>query len=244
MLSWSLWSICHIFSLSLLSNRAMHLPWDYSKSNCVRRYIAPLLLCTSLNSWPVPQIQQQTSLIKEKSETIRLQQIQLEEQQAKIQEQANKMAEHEATISEVKKNIEEWDQKFSDLVSEVIRAKEDILSKTATSPLDVTRQLLHSNIKPRTAKVIPTPSFLELERKRKLESKSEVPSKLSRSTAEITITTNNISKNVTRSSARVASRKELGPLFTTFDMILTPSATRKRKMTDGRTEIAKSSKQV
>lgn len=165
--------------------------------------------------------------------------------------------------------MDEWDQKFSDLTAELIRAREDLISKSVPPtvpappfPRPISPKFMKSNIRPRTA----LPKFyeiprMELERKRKASSFSEIPYKMSRSVTSTSMSsdicnkineniTSNISKNITDSLAKAGdnnteakekgfiSRKGgLGPfLSSSIEMLLKAPInsikSRKRKMSE------------
>lgn len=119
--------------------------------------------------------------VKRQSLKLKTQAIKIHEQERRIQEQSTKIAEQESTIADLRKHMDEWEQKFSDLTAEV-RAKDDHHSSKSLIP--TTSKFHLSNIKPRRAQVLPK-SFsaihAELERKRKCASPFEVPPKLARS---------------------------------------------------------------
>lgn len=104
-----------------------------------------------------------------------------------MQAQNIKIQEQESSIADLKKHMDEWDQKFSDLTGELNRAREDIAAKSSipstpeTSTSSSPPKFYKSNIKPRMAQLIPTCAIrYELDRKRKSNMNAEVPLKLSR----------------------------------------------------------------
>ncbi|XP_019870813.1 F-box only protein 28 [Aethina tumida] len=134
---------------------------------------------------------------KLRKQNIRLkaQSLKIREQERKIQEQNTKIQEQEATLADIKKHIDEWDQKYADLTTELVRARDDILLKASTAykfQSTVAQSTLHStptvkhhksNIKPRTTQILPksyASLLLDLERKRKSNLLPEIPVKLSR----------------------------------------------------------------
>lgn len=133
--------------------------------------------------------------IKKQNGRIKAQSSQIRDQERKIQEQNTKIQDQETVIADLKKHMDEWDQKFSDLTSELIRAREElstILPNATTSKFSPPTphitvpppKIFKSNIKPRTAQVLPPISSLlpyDVERKRKASSALDIPSKLSRS---------------------------------------------------------------
>lgn len=198
----------------------------------------------------VTQLKQQNKLLKEKLQKIRAQEQKMFEQNVKIQEQ-------ESSIADLKKHMDEWNQKFSDLTSEVIRAREDITCKTqpSSSYKPILPKFLKSNIKPRVAQILPrsySSPHAEMERKRKLDSVSEIPPKMSKpmlDSIEDNICnkiseniTKNISKNITNDTAKsdvqnLGCKSGLGPfLSNSIEMILkmpiNSIKSRKRKMTE------------
>lgn len=96
----------------------------------------------------------------------------------------------------MKKHIEEWDQKFSDLTSELVRAREEITSKlsnqagqkfTPPSPSTSPTKFFRSNIKPRVAQILPLCSLppFDQERKRKSNLSFDLGSKIPKISDEI-----------------------------------------------------------
>lgn len=123
------------------------------------------------------QIKRQAKMLREKT-------LKIKDQERKLQEQATKLQEQETSIADLKKHVEEWDQKFSELTTEVIRAREDSSTNLST--------LTKCNIKPRTglSKFFEIPQ-VDLERKRKAMIVSEIPHKMPR-----TFTTSSISDDI------------------------------------------------
>lgn len=133
---------------------------------------------------------------------LKAQAIKIREQERKIQEHTAKMHEQEATIADLRKHIDEWEQRFSDLTAEV-RAKDDHMNKTAggLAPPPPLSSIIPSpkyhhlpNIKPRKAQVLPPKAFsvmhAELERKRKGPSPLEIPNKMPRNVGNIDLVSN------------------------------------------------------
>lgn len=130
--------------------------------------------------------------VKRQSLKLKSQAIKIREHERKIQEQTAKIQDQETTIADLRKHMDEWEQKFSDLTAEV-RAKDDhhMTKNNHSSQIPALPSLIPpsskfhlSNIKPRKAQVLPkvfAPIHVELERKRKCSSPFEVPSKLARS---------------------------------------------------------------
>lgn len=94
----------------------------------------------------------------------------LKEQERKIQEQNTKIQEQETTLADIKKHIDEWDQKYTDLTTELVRARDEILaatvsgvppsqrpstSSTEASPVASPPKIFRTNIKPRMAQILP-----------------------------------------------------------------------------------------
>lgn len=105
---------------------------------------------------------------------MKIQSVKLREQERKIQEQSAKIQDQENSIADMKKHIEEWDQKFSDLTAELVRAREEIMAKIPNQadknlPAPSTSKIYRTNIKPRTAQILPLCTLppLDQERKRK-----------------------------------------------------------------------------
>lgn len=121
-----------------------------------------------------------------------MQSAKLREQERKLQELTMKIQEQESSVADLKKHVDEWDQKFSDLTGELTRAREDIGTKSSIPPAPKTStsspppKFYKSNIRPRMAQILPSISAIryELERKRKTNVNSEVPSKMSRSSTD------------------------------------------------------------
>nr|XP_023026576.1 F-box only protein 28 [Leptinotarsa decemlineata] len=110
----------------------------------------------------------------------------IREQEKKIQEQNTKIQEQEATLADIKKHMDDWDQKYKDLTTELVRARDDILSATshrlnpdAQTPPSPPK-LYKTNIKPRVTHILPK-SYLglqmDLDRKRKSNLLPEIPLK-------------------------------------------------------------------
>lgn len=156
------------------------------------------------------------------------------------------------TINDIKKHIHEWDQKFSDLSSEVFRAREDVVSTSApTKPVEPSPRRLRSNAPAKSPRILP---IVEFERKRKFECKSDVvPSKFSRTASDqmqqsisnkiSESITKNISSKILKSMAKKTAAQSrirgrfINPLASSrIDVLLkTPLScirTRKRKMID------------
>lgn len=127
------------------------------------------------------QVKRHSKLIREKS-------IKIREQERKLQEQVAKIEQQETSIADLKKHVDEWDQKFSDLTAELIRAREDLISKSVPPP--VISPLPRSEIITRPTRVKPRSALpkyfnlprMELERKRKNEPFSDIPYKMPRVT--------------------------------------------------------------
>lgn len=137
-------------------------------------------------------IQKLLKKVKHQNLRIKMQSAKIREQERKLQEQNVKIQEQETSMADLKKHMDEWDQKFADLTGELTRAREDIGTKSSISPAPKTTTTAHSstppkfyksNIRPRMAQILPSISAIhfELERKRKSNLASEVPTKLSRS---------------------------------------------------------------
>lgn len=98
-------------------------------------------------------------------------------------------------MTDIKKHIDEWEQKYKDFTTELIRARDDILHKASTTagpmlsppmPSSSSSQSppFRSNIKPRTAAILPKNYLgLDLERKRKSTINLDVPLKRNRSSS-------------------------------------------------------------
>lgn len=126
---------------------------------------------------------------------LKSQSVRIREQERKIREQNAKIQEQETILTDIKKHIDEWDQKYTDLTSELVRARDDILSAAASvqrtpSQTTSTSKTYKSNIKPRMAHILPKNytnmlSF-DMERKRKPISNllPEIPLKRNRNLNE------------------------------------------------------------
>lgn len=100
---------------------------------------------------------------------LKIQSRKLKEQERKIQEQNNKIQVQESTLADIKKHIDEWDQRYTDLTAGLVRARDEILAAAVaaseksstsaaaqTSPLTLSPPKVHrSNIKPRMAHILP-----------------------------------------------------------------------------------------
>lgn len=119
---------------------------------------------------------------------LKAQSLKIKEQERKIQEQNTKIMEQESTLADIKKHIDEWDQKYTDLTTELVRARDDILSATSHSPPSNSAQtpppkFYKSNIKPRTTHILPKNYMalqFDLDRKRKSNLLPEIPVKRNR----------------------------------------------------------------
>lgn len=135
-----------------------------------------------------------------------------------------KVQDQEASVADLKKHMDEWDQKFADLTGELNRAREDIGTKSSIPTATKAATAVHSttppkfyksNIRPRMAQILPSISAIhfDLERKRKSNLTSEVPSKLSRSseTSEDPsdkVNESNIVKSIKEKLDEIDSREE------------------------------------
>lgn len=103
---------------------------------------------------------------------LRTQSLKLKEQERKIHEQNTKIQEQEGTLADIKKHIDEWDQKYTDLTTELVRARDEILAatvaaaatpqrpSTSTSSSEINSsptspKFFRTNIKPRIAHILP-----------------------------------------------------------------------------------------
>ncbi|XP_018333180.1 F-box only protein 28 isoform X6 [Agrilus planipennis] len=154
--------------------------------------------------------------IKTQNSRIKAQTNKLKEQEKKIQEQTVKIQETEAVIGEMKRHMGEWEEKFSDLTADLVRAREELVAKSRLSPIPPshpisttvpTSRSYTGHILPRTG--LPrTPTILlhHGDRKRKSPEGVETPPcKLPKNISKDICDkiskniTNNISKNVTGS---------------------------------------------
>ncbi|VEN48494.1 unnamed protein product [Callosobruchus maculatus] len=133
--------------------------------------------------------------LKRQNVRLKAQAFKIREQERKIQEQTTKIQEQEGSLADIKKHIDEWDQKYKDLTSDLIRAKDDILSAMAHSRPSTSNALpsssppksYKSNIRPRMSHILPRSCIgfqLDLERKRKSNLLPEIPVKRSRDREE------------------------------------------------------------
>lgn len=116
---------------------------------------------------------------------LKAQSLKIKEQERKIQEQNTKIVEQETTLADIKKHIDEWDQKYTDLTTELVRARDDILSATSHSSPSSSVQtsppkFYKTNIKPRMAHILPKALQFDLDRKRKSNLLPEIPLKRNR----------------------------------------------------------------
>lgn len=136
--------------------------------------------------------------LKRQNMRLKVQSHKLKEQERKIQEQNTKILEQETTLADIKKHIDEWDQKYNDLTTELVRARDEILAATvATSPTSPRPsasssaqgssamsppKCFRTNIKPRMAHILPKGFNLNLdvERKRKSNLLPDIPVKRNR----------------------------------------------------------------
>lgn len=111
----------------------------------------------------------------------------IKQQEQKLSEQNTKIQEQEAALADIRKHIDEWDQKLTDLTTELIRARDDIVAaatqkNTSSSPstLPSPPKIFKSNIKPRAAHILPKnyiSIYLDPYRKRKSNLLPEIPLK-------------------------------------------------------------------
>lgn len=98
-------------------------------------------------------------------------------------------------MAEMKKHMDEWDQKFSDLTGELTRARDDLGSKSASSASETTASFFKTNIRPRMAQIRPPLHYsgsggahvllsCDLERKRKSDASPDVPMKIFKNCTE------------------------------------------------------------
>lgn len=131
------------------------------------------------------------SKLRKQNIKLRVQASKLREQERKLQQQTAKISEQDAALTDIKKHIDEWEQKYKDFTTELIRARDDILHKAGPMlsppmPCSSSSQSppFRSNIKPRTAAVLPKNYLgLDLERKRKSTINLDVPLKRNRSSS-------------------------------------------------------------
>lgn len=151
---------------------------------------------------------------------------------------------------DIKKHLEEWDQKYKDLTTELFRARDDDIllkttstSKSSTVPSSGTLtspRFFKSAIKPRMAQILPKTYYnfhLDLERKRKSDLLPEIPVKLSKnSDLEQAVTIRQPigdSKESKRKLDAKQTRRDLGILIgNLIKNPLTSIQSRKRKMAE------------
>lgn len=133
-------------------------------------------LCTKVKKqhlrFPSEMMKEILFQLRRQNMRLKLQSRKLKDQERKIQEQNTKIQEQESTLADIKKHIDEWDQKYTDLTTELVRARDEILaatvastatpsgtnvscSSTQASPVSTTPKLFRSNIKPRMAHILP-----------------------------------------------------------------------------------------
>ncbi|KAJ8922229.1 hypothetical protein NQ315_004166 [Exocentrus adspersus] len=143
--------------------------------------------------------------LRKQNMRLKCQSLKIKEQEKKIQEQNTKIMEQEATLADIKKHIDEWDQKYTDLTTELVRARDDILSAASHSSSSNTTQsspkFYKSNIKPRVTHILPksyTGLQFDLERKRKSNLLPDIPLKRNRTpeTDEKTVSNKNSDINL------------------------------------------------
>lgn len=159
------------------------------------------------------------------------------EHERKLQEQNMKIQEQENSISDLKKHMDEWDQKWTDLTGELNRAREDVGAKVQPS-VSSPPKFYKSNIRPRMAQILPSIGtvHIDMERKRKSPGVSQevVPSKMSRSSDEEAAGKEVYKKDGKRDLELTKSKLDL--LSSTLENIVKTSITsiraRKRKIAD------------
>lgn len=151
--------------------------------------------------------------MKRQSIRIKTQNDLIREQERKLQEQQTKLHEQESTVADLKKHMDEWEQKYSDLTAELVRAREDrtkpLPSPKESTPVALPNSIYKTNIKPRASFSFSAPFqfHTELERKRKASISNEIPSKLSRSYRSNEEITNIINENITNNISKSITDK-------------------------------------
>lgn len=204
-------------------------------------------------------VQKLLKKVKHQNLRIKMQSAKIHDQERKLQEQNMKIQEQESSVADLKKHMDEWDQKFSDLTGELNRAREDIGTKASTPKTSTSvhssspPKFYKSNIRPRMAQILPSISAIhfELERKRKSNLSTEVPNKLSRSLDSSEDLGDKINENIAKSIKEKLDeidnreeKRDLGLGKSDFGSFLTSSLenilktpissirARKRKMTE------------
>jgi F-box protein 28 len=129
--------------------------------------------------------------MKKQNKRLKTQSVKIRDQERKIQEQSVKIQEQESTLADIKKHMDEWDQKYKDLTTELMRARDYILLKTPSSPKSnsaapqslSSSKMYKSSIRPRVSYLLLKNCNslpLDLERKRKSNLLSDIPVKISR----------------------------------------------------------------
>lgn len=119
---------------------------------------------------------------------LKVQARKIKQQEQKLHEQNTKIQEQEAALADIRKHIDEWDQKLTDLTTELIRARDDIVaaakqkptSSTTASQVPSSPKIFKTNIKPRMAHILPKnyiSIYLDPYRKRKSNLLPEIPLK-------------------------------------------------------------------
>ncbi|XP_030750085.1 F-box only protein 28 [Sitophilus oryzae] len=139
--------------------------------------------------------------MRKQKNILRIQSSKIHEQERKIQEQNQKIMEQESALNEIKKHVDDWDQKYKDLTTELIRARDEILLKASSSsgsllsspsltstPIQTgsfKSPTFKTNIKPRVAHILPKSYTLDFDRKRKGSNATEIPLKRNRSPSAV-----------------------------------------------------------
>lgn len=118
--------------------------------------------------------------IEKQSVTIKHQTNLIQEHETKLKEQAGKLQEQDSAICSIQKQMSEWDQKFSDLNTEVAKSQ-DVLARSvfAPEPLLSSHPSNRTFTRPRLSHTkTPNAYLMELERKRKSSMEIDIPHKL------------------------------------------------------------------
>ncbi|KAJ3661498.1 hypothetical protein Zmor_005893 [Zophobas morio] len=133
--------------------------------------------------------------MKKQNKRLKAQSIKIRDQERKIQEQSIKIQEQETALADIKKHMDEWDQKYKDLTTELVRARDYLLLKTtssantggtSTSHSSSPPKVFRSSIKPRVSHLLLKNYnlHLDLERKRKSNLLPDIPVKVPRGPEE------------------------------------------------------------
>lgn len=146
--------------------------------------------------------------MKRQSISLKSQNNKLREYESKLQINQSKINKHETTINDLKKQMEEWDQKFADLTSEINRAREEaqkFLNTTKQSEKTCDEvQLNEGNVKSHL-------SHVTLPRKRQSTLEFDFPNKKSKGISNKEDITYLIDENITKNISKSITDKFIKP---------------------------------